>query len=290
MKRTSSKVVSSSIGVAIAVMLFASTGTGFGMNETVQFQINDFYYYVGDNSTYWNGTYWYAGNNTIQNPHGMQIAAIKLTVTTLVVGGSSQPVNNGSYIGFCGELQQPIGDGEPPWVYTHTNGPLGSLDSFSAGIGASYGIALSGIGTEKAKLINILFDRHYAGRLASDWDKRTTVAFQLALWEFTHESVGTWTLFDDKSSLATFRNNGYDTNWNADEWEYVSAGVMLGEQYIQDVLAHNPQDYTPTLQIIGLVNEYDQDILIPMAAIPEPRWLLAPGIAAVLFLFRRRRN
>lgn len=279
MKTINTKVVLSSFRAAVATAMLAAVSSGFGMNETVQFQVNGFDPYVQ-----MDGTNWYAGNNTIQSKDGFEMAAIDITVTKLIVNGSSQAVNNGSYIGFCGEIQQPI------WTapFTHTNRPLGTLNNFSAGIGASSGIADGGIGTEKAKLINILFDRHYAGRLVTDWNKKTMVAFQLALWEFTHESIGAWTLFDDKSSLATFRNNGYDTNRVDGEWKLVSDGMMLGEQYIQDVLEHNPDNYTPTLQIIGLVNEYDQDVLIPRSAIPEPRWLLAPGLAAVLFLFRRR--
>jgi hypothetical protein len=281
MKTINTKVVSSSVRAAVAAIMLAAASSGFGMNETVEFTIaEDGYYPMATITNSW----WWAGNGPVQN---LDMAAITMTVNNLYVGGSTIPINNGSYIGFCGEIQQPINVD----TYMHSNKPMVMLDIASAGMGASSGIASGGIGVTKAKLVNILFDRHYAGRYKDNWNLKTTVAFQLALWEFIHESESTeaWTLFDDMSSLATFRNNGYDTNRNDGDWALVSEGVMLGEQYIQDVLTHNPQDYTPTLQIIGLVNEYDQDVLIPLAAIPEPRWLLAPGLAAVLFLFRRRR-
>lgn len=270
-------------GAATMALLNASGDAAFASDELVSFNFSGSTYYHETSDI--PGTKWWSGNNTLYNNTGQPVwlGVIGITANYVVSGGVTNYTSRGEYAAFCGEIAQML-DG--PTTFIHTNKPLGNMTMLTAGTGASYGIDIGGIGTQKARLVNMLFDLRYAGRRANDdWNSDTAAAFQLALWEFTHESLGTgaWTLFDSSPS-ATFHNYGFDP---------LDSRLVLGEQYIQEVVAYNAahqDDYMPTLQLVGLINEEYQDIIVPLSAIPEPRWLLAPGLAAVLFLFRRRRN
>lgn len=98
--------------------------------------------------------------------------------------------NSSPIAAFCAELAEPIA----ATTYTFQAAPLANLSAGRAGEAgtASSGIPVGGIGQQRAAYVRYLFDQYYISDRLSEWTitqaEPTSHAFQLALWEITHDS------------------------------------------------------------------------------------------------------
>jgi hypothetical protein len=99
-------------------------------------------------------------------------------------------VNLAPIAAFCSELQEDISVAS----YTFTSRQLWHLSAGQAGVPgtASSAIPSGGIGLQRAAYVSYLFDRYYISEALSEWTYTQTTpfthAFQMALWEMTHDS------------------------------------------------------------------------------------------------------
>lgn len=177
-------------------------------------------------------------------------------LTALSVNGSVLPPQQ-QFVTFCVEIAQPISPGN---TYTYS-----VVDPSQASGGYSASIVRNA---------SILYDLYYRGNTESNWTTQTAGAFQLALWELTH---------DTGASLytGTFRNNG-STN----------ASIALGETYLQGVLSKGA-DYNPFSNLLAITSPVNQDLFVFAPALSIPFGLeIWPGVAilsaAGFFRLRRR--
>lgn len=191
---------------------------------------------------------------------------------------------------FCAEMEEPISTG----TYNFYAKNLSALSAGQAGIPgtASSGIPTGGIGHQRAAYVNYLFDEYYMSEALSEWTfsnkKPTTHAFQLALWELTH---------DDDFSLSGLSGDlfvGKQTDGTRTEKKLRNNAVSLAQSMLNTVSQANvADDYISTkFSLWALVNTDGQgttgyqDIvlatrkkssshevlapLLPMPALPEP--------------------
>jgi hypothetical protein len=119
----------------------------------------------------------------LNNPYiiGFQVAVHSVNGTN---------VNLSPIAAFCSELQESISVAS----YTFTSRQLWYLSAGQAGVPgtASSAIPTGGIGAQRAAYVSYLFDRYYISEALSEWTYTQTNpfthAFQLALWEMTHDS------------------------------------------------------------------------------------------------------
>lgn len=113
---------------------------------------------------------------------------IGFEVTLRSVAGN--PVNIGPLAAFCSELAEQIREGN----FSFQLGPLSGLAAGTAGqIGtSSSNIPAGGIGSFRAAQVAWLFDNFYISDQLSEWTQTEQEprlhAFQLALWEITHDT------------------------------------------------------------------------------------------------------
>ena len=204
-------------------------------------------------------------------------------IDILTVGGVSDPF---STIGFCTEYEEFAVEG------SNTNYSFDSLEGISSGrageVGtASTGIAIGGIGALRAGRVRYLFDQHYQGTAIDDWTRTDgtpdTLAFQIALWEITHDSdldldpTAGFFWIDPINNTGARRTN---TLALAQDW--------LDEL---DTMATDASYESATWEVHALEQigtPGDQDILYA-SRIPEPGATGLSLFAAVLFFVRRRR-
>ncbi|MEM9227231.1 MAG: hypothetical protein AAGA45_04620 [Verrucomicrobiota bacterium] len=186
----------------------------------------------------------FAGDQVINN---LSIGTIN--VTTLF--RDDMPLSGEEIVTFCTEIQESIGAGQ---TYTYQAVETQYASSGTAGPpGAGSGIPFGGIGPTAARNIAILYDLYYAGQSSSDWSSDNAGAFQLAVWELTHDNDG---------SL-----------YNQDGFFYRTGGskstFRLAQSYVDDVLgmdeAYNP--YTELVALSSIGDPGRQDLLIHAAAI-----------------------
>jgi hypothetical protein len=109
----------------------------------------------------------------------------------VITGIDGEPVSIGPLATFCSEIEEPVSAGTP---YSFNAAPLSSLAAGTAGLSGtgSSGMPSGGIGSFAASRLSYLFDQHYISSTLTDWtmtDANPTLhAFQLAVWEITHES------------------------------------------------------------------------------------------------------
>ena len=100
------------------------------------------------------------------------------------------PTSTGKIASFCTELQEGISATN----YTFESRVLAEVSAGRAGQSgtASIGIPIGGIGELRAARVRYLFDQHYQSNTISLWTNTVTQpltqAFQIALWEVTHDS------------------------------------------------------------------------------------------------------
>ena len=115
------------------------------------------------------------------------VIGFELTVTEI----DGQAVSPGPLAAFCSELQESISASTP---YPFEAAPISQLAAGTASATgtASSGMPSGGIGSLAASRLSYLFDEHYISSTLTDWTMNDTTpslhAFQLALWEITHDS------------------------------------------------------------------------------------------------------
>ncbi len=205
---------------------------------------------------------------------------------------------------FCSELEESIS----ATSYTFKAQSLSTLAAGKAGVAgtASSAIPEGGIGHQRAAYVNYLFDQYYISEALSAWTftqtQPTTQAFQLALWELTHDS--------DFSITDTAGQIYVGTQASAQR----NNAIALAQSMLTDVYSANiSSSYLSTnFSIWALVNEGApglQDVvlatkktspndavlepLLPMPALPEPTThaliVLSGGIFWFTGRIRRRR-
>jgi hypothetical protein len=197
---------------------------------------------------------------------------------------------------FCSELEEPISTG----TYTFSAANLCGLAAGQAGVAgtASSAIPAGGIGHQRAADVNYLFDQYYISEVLSSWtvtrSEPTTQAFQLALWELTH---------DDDLSLSDTSGEiyvGRQRNRQRDN------AIALAQSMLDTVRDANVSDsyLSSKFSIWALVNDGLQDVilatekgsdtdlaiepLLPVATLPEPTTQALIGLSAGIFWFIRR--
>ncbi len=201
------------------------------------------------------------------------------TITLANIYREGVPVDTSSVVVFCTEIQESISTGqtynydvvEPQYASAGTAGNPGSSSS---------AIPIGGIGVAAARNVAILYDLYYAGNEASDWNSATVGAFQLAVWELTHDSDG---------SLSGTDGSFYVTNGN-------STVRNLAQSYL-DAVGSTSSSYNPYTDLVALSsmgNPGRQDLLVqsqyvggPVTAVPFGVNPL-PGLAIIGFFGWRR--
>jgi len=177
-------------------------------------------------------------------------------LTTISIDGTVLPPQQ-QFVTFCVEIAQPISTGT---TYTYS-----VVDPTQVSGGYSDAIVRNA---------RILYDLYYRGNAESSWTTPTAGAFQLALWELTHDTGGS--LY-----TGTFRNNGA-----------TNTSIALGESYLQGVLSQGA-DYNPFSTLLAISSPVNQDLYAFAPALSIPFGLeVWPGVAilgaAGFFRIRRR--
>ena len=213
-------------------------------------------------------------------------------VRVRAVNGTNVAVN---YVAaFCCELAQNIGTGGN----TFETASLSGLAASSAGSygTASSGIPIGGIGAQRSAYVSYLFDRYYESADLSQWiynvENPMTHAFQLALWEITHDSD--LSLTNTTGVIYTDTQVGGDTILR-------NNAISIAQSMIDDICSANlNSSYVSTnFNIWALTSSDKQDIILafkkggqeddiirPM--IPEPSTIAIAGFATVVVLALRR--
>ncbi|GEM_PF-1119311 len=225
--------------------------------------------------------------------------AIGFNVEVTAVDGQS--VNINPVAAFCAEIQEPID------VASHSFDldPLSALSAGRAGEAgtASSNIPTGGIGALRAARLAYLFDNFYISNQLSTWTMTDTEpnlhAFQLAVWEVTHDDG--LTLDSGQISLGTQTlGNNPTRRENA---------RILANTWLNTITAANVDaSYTSSLfSFWGLTNtdsvsptEGSQDVILAFVkdspddqtftdAVPEPsETILMTGFLALCFVGARR--
>jgi hypothetical protein len=220
------------------------------------------------------------------------VYAIGFQVAINSVNGTN--VNLSPIAAFCAELQQDISIS----TYTFLSQQLYHLSADLAGVAgtASVGIPVGGIGAQRAAYVSYIFDRYYISEALTGWTytlaNPSTHAFQLALWEMTHDSDmdlrNTAGLIYVATQTSTQQNNAIDL-----------ATTMLQDVYNANISS----SYISTnFDICALTNPQYQDIILatkkgsattqilePLISLPEPATgSLMALVASIGFWIRRR--
>jgi len=213
-------------------------------------------------------------------------------------------VNLSPIAAFCSELAEPIGVA----TYTFSANMLSNISAGRAGQNgtASSFIPVGGIGALRAARVAYLFDQYYISDQLTGWTFTTTDpsthAFQIALWELTHDTdlsinlssgqvyVGAQTgngnaLRNNALSLAqTYLNSVAGANITAsytstkfDFWALTDTNGAGATGWQDVILATNKN--TPAGQLLS------STILLP---IPEPGSFVCVLLGGAICLMRRR--
>ena len=209
----------------------------------------------------------------------------------LAAGGFTVDINSGGpLVAFCAELGQPVtldydyfGVLEPMFQQD----AVAALGGSTAGSGRGTGIAIGGIGSEKAKYLQILFDQSYLGNALTDWSQQEAAAFQLALWKLTHEAATPPSpqSLDLGGSYGSGAHFGYNGDATVPSGLYDAANTLVGS-----VLGAVGSYVGPTKwELIALTNTTEQDLITATLLIPEPQtWALVSGLGLMLLVGVRR--
>lgn len=199
-------------------------------------------------------------------------STLGMSITTTDTGGDDggyatgamQYTNNlgQSFAAFCVELAQP-----------HASNALG-LQQYNIGSFAG----------PTSTLLQGLFSSSYAN-VQTD---RQRAAFQIAIWEITHEADLTFDA-NDGSFFVLWDGTGSDGLGNID-YASTNAFIALSNSYLQAAQAYSgPAKYS----VVKLSSDGYQDLAVgTLLPVPEPESyaLMLGGLAAIAFIARRRRS
>ena len=220
------------------------------------------------------------------------VVGFQLNVTSVNGGaGFASPL-----AGFCSEQVESVSGNTP---YRFDIVPLEHVSSGRAGEygTASYLIPAGGIGDLRAARVRYLFDNYYQSSTMSDWTggPSTFQAFQLALWETTH---------DNNLDLKTPSPNGIYVAVQNDPGR--DGAINLAQAMLDSLKAANvtPSYESAKVNVWGLASIGKQDlmlgipiILVPetqaveeLVPVPEPVGLSLLAVGGSLLLSRRRHS
>lgn len=217
-------------------------------------------------------------------------------------------VNVAPVAAFCSELQESI---------SATSYTFEARDMFELAVGqagdpktASSNIPEGGIGRQRAAYVNYLFDQFYLSGALDQWtytqEMPMTHAFQLALWELTHDDD--FSIVDtDGEIFIGDQTSGSDTEQAQRDNAIDYAQIMLNQVQDADVsesyssqkfaiwaLIDVGEDGTAGRQDVVLASAKDSATyeaispLMPTGAVPEPATHALILIAGGAFFFGRR--
>jgi hypothetical protein len=160
------------------------------------------------------------------------------------------PVSLDPIVAFCSEIQEPIGIN----TYTFDASPLSNLAQGTASLSgtASSGMPSGGIGDLRAARLQYFFDQNYTSTDLTGWTQLELHAFQLGLWELTHDSDLNLTNISGDNYLGTqssaFRNDA----------------MNLAQTWLDDISSFNPSTtYTSTqFKFWALTDDGAQDVIL----------------------------
>ncbi|MDB6069902.1 MAG: hypothetical protein JWL81_1073 [Verrucomicrobiales bacterium] len=211
-------------------------------------------------------------------------------------------VSLGKIASFCTELQEDVSTTS----YQFQSHPLEEVSAGRAGQAgtASVGIPVGGIGTLRAAQVRYLFDHHYQSSKLSNWTITTaqplTEAFQIALWELTHDT-----------DFSLTRTSGITYMGTQTEAKAINA-LNIATGWLNEIAAANlTVDYTSTtfdvwtlvsatgntstgygfqdILFATTVNDSRKTTLQTMSVIPEPSAAVLGLLTGAALGFRRRR-
>lgn len=227
---------------------------------------------------------------------------------TYVVGFQAQitAIDGNSYsvppvVAFCTELQESVGLGS----YTYTAAPLEFASAGRAGESGTASSAMppGGIGMLAAAQVRWLYDNHADSETLSSWafsqSDPASQAFQLALWEITHDSD-----LNIKSTSgevyvgyqsSTTRNNARDL---AQSWLNELSAAGIDENYTSQTMNvwamvnttgnGSGSGYQDVLFATRIGSTTDT-LLVNNMTVPEPSTTLV-SLLGFSVLFQRRRR
>ena len=221
-------------------------------------------------------------------PENRFVIGFQIELTS--VDGS--PVTVDPVAAFCSEIAEPIGVG----THTFEAAPLRGLAAGTGGQAgtASSGIPTNGIGNARAAKVQYFFDQYYTSTDLTGWTQMDLHAFQLGLWEITHD-----TDLDLASTLGTH----YYGAQSGDSQTFRNDALTQSQTWLDDVAANADPSYTSTMfDFWALTDDGAQDVVLALPkgtpdaeelseliVVPEPAmvlWML-PALALALFLKRR---
>jgi len=201
------------------------------------------------------------------------------TITLANIYRDGVPVDTSSVVVFCTEIQESISTGKN-YHYEVVETQYASQGTAGTPGSSSAGMPVGGIGEAAARNVAILYDLYYAGQTADSWNSLTAGAFQLAVWELTHDSDGS--LYGTDGSF------------------YVSSGssslLSLSQDYL-DAVAEKDASYNPYTDLVALSsvgNPGQQDLLVQSTYVGGPATAIPfgvnplPGLAIIGFFSWRR--
>lgn len=227
---------------------------------------------------------------------------------TYVVGFQAQitAIDGDSYsvspvVAFCTEFQEGVGLGS----YTYTAAPLEFASAGRAGESgtASSAIPTGGIGLLRAAQVRWLYDNHADAETLSSWSfsqsDPASQAFQLALWEITHDSDLNLKSSSGEVYLAyqdsTTRNNARNL---AQSWLNELSAAGIDENYTSQTMnvwamVNTTGDGSGAgyqdLLFATRIGSANDTLLVSNVTIPEPSTLLVSLLGFTVLLQRRRR-
>jgi hypothetical protein len=242
---------------------------------------------------------WQIGNNLSLD--GSDLSAVCIPITVNQYGSS--PVINGQDVMFCGDYPKDIYIGTSYSLGDYNAVPLTEDGSYSygnypesAGIGSS-----SGIGADKAAIVQILFDKYYLGPNQVSYatagpDYNT--AFSLAVWKLTHEaSSGIDALFhySDQNFDLTGANSDphfgyYLSSMTGGVPDYITTSQTWVDEAVTKYLADGADTGADLKYSLYALSCPDgQDVIGLAIVVPEPAsWAFTGGLGLVSFAAYRR--
>ncbi len=175
--------------------------------------------------------------------HNMYVGTMNLSLYE--TGNKSNAMNT---VAFCAEISQSIRLGKD-----YDNYNVSSLQTANIGLSEA-----------QARNVAILYDMYYMGQDASNWTTKQSTAFQVALWELTHDDDGS--MVGNGLNTGNFRASGDQGS----SYQENKVGTYVNEAgtYLSNVEAKAKNGYEPYTQVVALTSPTDQDLVVLGVAIP----------------------